>query len=255
MAEPHADLIHDLEAGLRDKTAEILRAIHAAFVSDPTIAGVASYEQPHATAWLGGRVLDVGGASSAFSHDFRRVSEDGFLVIPDPDGQVRSSRNMFGDNTVVNGMTFPNGFLALQALAQKDCASPDPKRRYLGPWDGTLYSSTLKVWIDRNRNGSADAGEVRSLREVGVVAINACNVVSREAFDSYGNGTALRSAFLYQQGEDITENMSEIIQRLKTGRTGSGAAAQFRLAIDVIFKVDISRNLFSPGVQMPRPHF
>jgi len=84
---------------------------------DPSIAREAAFDQPHATAWLGGGLVDAPTQSALVQYDFQRVAQDGFFVMTDSDGQVRSSRNLFGNETVVNGQTFTNGFLALQAPA------------------------------------------------------------------------------------------------------------------------------------------
>lgn len=226
---------------------------------DPNLTDDSALDQPHQTAWLGGLLRDVSGvtpigfrrktASSVvagpFAHDFRRVADDAFLVMTDQDGQVRSGRNLFGNATVVNGVTYSNGFLALQALAGKDCKSSDPKLQYLGPWDQDLYSAKIKVWVDANRNGAVDSGEILALKDAGVVALNTCNVVNQEDRDAFGNGTSLRSAFLFQQGEDITGDESEILKRLATGVSSKGQSVSFRLAIDLIFQVNTANNFFS----------
>ncbi len=209
---------------------------------DMAAKSTASESANQLTAWLGGSIEDMmpdanRNKNPDMKGDFRRVSDDGFLIIANASGSVDSSRDLLGDNTVVNGKTYANGFLALQALAQKDCAAVDTKSHYIGPWDGDLYSKTLKVWTDSNRNGVADQGEIKSLKDVGVVAINACNIVHADATDAFGNGTSLRSAFLFQDGEDITDNETEIVNRLEKGVRADGKDADFRLAIDLIFKV------------------
>ena len=214
----------------------------------PGVSGQAAYDFPHKTSWMGGDLVDVlNGAANPdnFTVDVRRQTEDGFLVIPDDDGQVRSSRNLFGDNMVVNGQTYPNGFEALKALANKKCdSSSTVKDRYFGPWDGDLYNSKIKVWVDKNRNGVADAGELLSLKDAGVVAINSCFVLNIQETDSFGNGTAMRSTFLFQgAGEDITGNEIEILSRINTGYKSDGSLAEFRLAIDVLFSTDVTQTL------------
>ncbi len=192
---------------------------------------------PHKTAWLGGGLVDKKSSvldGRSFKIDVRREVTDGFLVMPDADGKVRSSRNMFGDHTVVDGKTYENGFLALQALAKKDCDSEDVKDRYFGPWDGDLYKDKVKVWTDANKNGVVNDGEIKSLADAGVVAVSSCNIVHNETEDSFGNGTHLRSAFLFDTKKNIDE--VEIINRIITGETSDGLEAEFRLAIDLIFK-------------------
>lgn len=220
---------------------------------------------PHRTAWLGGSLTNILEASvsttlikkqdrgiasvqnmqnaavdqDSITMDVRRMADDGFLVIPDEKGRVTSSKNMFGDNIEINGQKFTNGFLALQALAHKDCQSTSVKDRYFGPWDKDLYSSKVKVWVDRNRNGVDEAGEIMSLRDAGVVALNTCNVVSQQETDKFGNGTALRSAFLFASNAQIDallQNESEIVKQLEEGQSSKGEKAEFRLAVDLIFQ-------------------
>ncbi|MBY0452245.1 MAG: iron-regulated protein frpA, partial [Bdellovibrionaceae bacterium] len=176
---------------------------------------------------------------SAVRMDVRRIADDGFLVIPDAKGHVTSSKNMFGDNLEVGGKKFANGFLALQALAQKDCQSTSIKDRYFGPWDKDLYDSKIKVWVDRNRNGVDEQGEIISLKDAGVVALNTCNVVHQQETDSFGNGTALRSAFLFSsntQIDSLLSNEDEILKQLEEGETSKGEKAEFRLAVDLVFQ-------------------
>ena len=170
--------------------------------------------------------------------DVQRTTQDGFLVLPSQEGRVSSSKNLFGDNLEVHGKTYENGFLALQALANKKCDSTDIKERYLGPWDSKLYTSTIKVWVDGNRNGIDETGELFSLKDVGVVALNVCHYISEKETDSFGNGTAMRSAFLRADPEDITNLLAdedEIISQLQDGLDKNGKQVEFRLAVDLIF--------------------
>lgn len=213
-----------------------------------TTAGVTNSDFTQQTAWLSGDLVDHRSRMPASTDanivaNFSRTVEDGFLVMADENGKVSSSRQMLGDKTVVKDRTYSNGFEALQALAHKDCTSAEIKDRYFGPWDGTLYSSKIKVWIDANRNGAVDTGELKSLQQAGVVALNACNIVHNEAQDAFGNGTSLRSAFLYNDDPSSTLTESEILHRLDTGKTTANQEASFRLAIDLIFKVNESMTL------------
>ncbi len=215
----------------------------------------------HRTAWLGGSFKNMLESSvskvtdkrllasvqngpetpspNEITMDVRRQADDGFLVIPDDKGRVTSSKNMFGDNLEVGGKKFANGFLALQAFANKDCQSSSVKDRYFGPWDQDLYESKVKIWIDRNRNGVDEAGEIISLKEAGVVALNTCNIVSQQEADSFGNGTALRSAFLFSSNtkiDSLLNNEPEIVKQLEDGESSKGEKAEFRLAVDLIFQ-------------------
>lgn len=218
---------------------------------DPA-AGKDAFLVPHKTAWLSGKLVDKNSTvldGKIFKMDVRREVTDGFLVMPDADNKVRSSKNMFGDHTVVNGKTYVNGFLALQALANKNCDSDEIKDRYIGPWDGDLYSNKVKVWIDSNKNGVVNDGELQSLNDAGVLAISSCNIIHNETEDSFGNGTHLRSAFLYNSSkEKLTED--EIIYRITTGEKSNGGEAEFRVAIDLVFKTrpDVLLKKYSKGL-------
>lgn len=211
---------------------------------DTSKTGLDEYLSPHKTAWLGGDLSDVNGKASdgySFNNDWRRVSDDGFLVLPDVDGKVRSSRNLFGDRTEIEGKTYPNGFVALQVYAKKNCANPEVKDRYIGPWD-TAYSE-IKVWIDADRNGVAEATEISSLEEQGVAALNVCYIEHMQSEDAFGNGTSMRSAFLkVNPGEQLPE--AEILTRLEDGKKSDGTNADFRLAIDLVFKVNKDLKLY-----------
>lgn len=194
----------------------------------------------HMTAWLGGNLVVRASENSINAQKFTREIDDGFLVVPNADGSITSSQNLFGSQmkVSVNGeeKTFANGFETLAALAAKDCQSEDPKKHYLGPWDGELYSQKIKVWVDKNRNAVADGGEVISLADAKVAAINACHVVYANEKDKYGNSTELRSPFLmFKQGEsEVAEE--ELLTRLATGKDKDGQDVEFRLMVDIFFK-------------------
>ncbi|MCM2283054.1 MAG: hypothetical protein NDI61_14525 [Bdellovibrionaceae bacterium] len=215
----------------------------------PGATGLETYRRPHRTAWLSGPLVDAADAESramGFPIDARRSVEDGFLAIPDQDGAIRSSRNLFGNFT--NGQRYEDGFAALRAFVGKNCESDDVRDRYVGPWDAKFRD--LRIWIDADRNGESEAGEVFTLAEKGVLAIHACyvqaNVANSSAAasfleDAHGNGTRLRTAFLMAGATDLTTgssgvNEEEIIRRLSLGTTSAGASAEFRLAIDLVFK-------------------
>ncbi len=201
------------------------------------------FSSQHRTAWLGGDFVNYFESNDKFN--YQRQIEDGFLVRANHNGEVLSSEDMFGDNTIVNGMTYENGFIALQKLSNKDCTSEDLTKRYFGPWDGDLYDTTVKVWVDANGNGRTEPTEIKTLKESGVVAINTCNIVHNEVSDSFGNGTQLRSSFLIQKNKDITSDTEEILYQLKNGKSTAGETQEFRLAIDIIFKVN--EDLFCEG--------
>lgn len=194
----------------------------------------------HMTAWLGGNLIVRDSKNNVNKAHFSREIDDGFLVIPNADGSITSSANLFGSQmkVTVKGeeKTFANGFDTLAALAQKDCLSEDPKKHYLGPWDGELYSKKIKVWVDQNRNAVADTGEILTLQEAKVAAINACHVVYANEMDQFGNSTELRSPFLMLQADESEVAEEELLTRLATGKDKDGQNVEFRLMVDIFFK-------------------
>ena len=196
----------------------------------------------HLTAWVGGSVDEVSESNDVSAIVRRRQASDGFLVVPNADGSILGPQNLFGQGTrvVIDGVakSFDNGFLALAALGKKDCASTEIKNRYIGPWDGELYSQTLKVWVDKNRNGVAEAGEIKSLVDSKVGAMNACYYLDKVAQDKFGNTTSHRAAFLLMgENENAMELSDEIVSRITTGKRADGEKAEFRVMIDLFFQV------------------
>ena len=202
--------------------------------------------QAHRTAWLGGDYVDYneGGIDPLVTMDVRLQNRDGFLALANDEGQVTSSTQLFGDNILIGGKTYDNGFLALQAFAGKDCESTQTRDRYVGPWDGDIYESQLKIWVDENRNGQSEASELMSLREAKIAAINACNIVHKDEEDLFGNGTHLRSAALMEGSQSgLLDRVDEIIYNLEYGQGYEGEESTFNLAIDLIFKADEEKPL------------
>ncbi len=210
--------------------------------------------QAHRTSWLGGEYLDHNQGSDPdprVNMDVRLTATDGFLVAPGEDGVVTSSTEMFGDNIIVGGKTYENGFAALQAFAGKDCESDYVENRYVGPWDGDVYSEKLKIWVDQNRNGVSEVGEIKSLREHGIAAINACHIVHANEEDAFGNGTHMRSAVLMAGPYGyLLDSPGEIAHHLEFGKGYDGEQSYFNLAVDLIFQVNEDDRC--PGGAMER---
>ncbi len=216
------------------------------FFNMAALADADDQGQAHRSAWLGGDYVDYNAGTDPdprVNHDVRLKATDGFLVVPGEDGQVTSSTEMFGDNITIGGKKYENGFYALQAFAGKNCQSDYVENRYVGPWDGDIYSEKLKIWVDENRNGVSEEGEIQSLRHHGIAAINACHIVHAEENDAFGNGTHLRSAVLmtgpYQA---LLDSPGEIAHHLTFGQGYDGEDSYFNLAVDVIFQVDESNR-------------
>ncbi len=192
----------------------------------------------HLTAWVGGNLVS-GKPNDVTSYVFKREADDGFLVIPSS-GKVMSGKNLFGTLTDIEGDNkFSNGFEALAKFAMKDCNSSDIKKRYVGPWDGEIYSKVLKVWIDKNRNGISEPEEIKGLAELGIAAINSCYYLHEKVEDRFGNLTKHRAVFLLLDPNDSSLSDTEsIVSILKTGNKVDGRGADFRAVIDIFFKTN-----------------
>ncbi|MGE4133751.1 MAG: hypothetical protein AB7F86_19090, partial [Bdellovibrionales bacterium] len=203
----------------------------------------------HRTAWVGGAIVNKGTLDQPI---YKREAEDGILVLdvplPLPGQPLRlDARNLFGSVTNIAGKTFSNGFKALSALSNKMCASPEIRDKYLGPWDVDLYYNRIRVWVDKNRNGLAEVGEISSLAENRIAAINVCYHLDKEEFDRHGNNTSMRSAYLRMgPGEEIgSATLDLIYRRLRTGYSDVAKTqpADFRVVIDILFKGDVNSIL------------
>jgi hypothetical protein len=115
------------------------------------------------------------------------ISADAAWLVYDADGrgEISSALQWFGE--VSFWLFWQNGYEALSALDDDgDSELRGEELRY------------LKIWQDRNRNGSSDRGEVETLRQHGITALS-CR---------FSKGDGLLTAALSQPGV-----------RLESGRT------------------------------------
>ena len=89
---------------------------------------------------------------------------DGLLVRDlNANGKIDSGTELFGDHTLLkNGQTATNGFAALADLDDNGDGKLD--------YRDTAWTE-LKVWQDANSDGITDAGELKSLTELGIQSI------------------------------------------------------------------------------------
>ena len=108
-------------------------------------------------------------------------STNAFLALPQ-DGTINSGKDLFGNFTPQPQSSHPNGFLALAVYDQPENG---------GNGDGVIDEkdgifSSLRLWIDSNHDGVAQAEEIHSLPELGVFSISLHYRESRKE-DQYGN--------------------------------------------------------------------
>jgi hypothetical protein len=237
----------------------------------------------HATAWVGGPTVKLRDETfgTVTKPVYARRSTDGFLAVPtqvpgalceDGSPEYRIDRGLqlfgaYGNTEDGDAIEFENGFVKLRDYiaasgdAPKECEIPDEiknkkrtwtnaelKKRYFGPWDAQAYSK-VKVWVDANRNGVPDCGEIKSLKQAKVAAINTCNIVYQQtrdgkkvpARDQFGNATHLRAAFLTEPSPTASEET--ILKMLGTGEKVDGMKPEFRVAADILFKTNVGTYL------------
>ncbi|MCW7541847.1 hypothetical protein OOT46_29035, partial [Aquabacterium sp. A7-Y] len=150
-----------------------------------------------------GNVTSVGWASAS----------DGLLVMDrNGDGTINDGRELFGSVTqTASGQRAGDGYSAMRAEDSNG--------------DGKLTSadanfSKLQVWVDADSDGKTDAGELKSLQELGIVELD-LNAAGGSEVDN-GNLLALVSSYTTADGSQ--HQMADVwFQRDNTGALGSTA--------------------------------
>lgn len=117
-----------------------------------------------------------------------------FLVLPDDTGRVSGIDQMFGDNTHGPDGTFAsNGY---EALAKWDGRNDDGS--FSEHRDGFITAADpvfkkLRLWADSNINGVVEPGELLTLDQAQIMAIDLTPDASFVEFDEHGNQITLKS--------------------------------------------------------------
>ena len=91
-------------------------------------------------------------------------SDDGLLVLDrNGNGTIDNGGELFGDQTMVNGVKATDGFGALSA-------EDTNKNGKFDAGDGNF--NNVRVWRDMDSDGVSDSGELFTLTELGIVSIN-----------------------------------------------------------------------------------
>ncbi len=103
---------------------------------------------------------------------------NGWLALDrNGNGIIDDATELFGDLTPQPPSLHPNGYKALAVYDTNENGKIDT---------GDVIFPSLRVWVDRNHNGISDPGELLSLDEAGVVAIDLHYTESLRT-DQYGN--------------------------------------------------------------------
>jgi hypothetical protein len=109
-----------------------------------------------------------------------------FISLPNAFGRVNGIDELFGDNTMgPDGKFAVNGYRAL--------AKYDDNRDGLIDQRDKVFSK-LRLFIDANRNGVSDQGELRALREYEIQSIDLAYDANYAEKDIYGNQILYKSA-------------------------------------------------------------
>ncbi len=131
-----------------------------------------------------------------------RGSATAFLVLDlNGNGTIDDGGELFGNHTRLSDGTFAhNGY---EALAQyDDIANGGNANGMIDPGDAAF--SRLRIWTDRNHDGKTDPGELQTLAEAGIVAID-LDYRPDQRRDRYGNEFRFRGRALRSNGHDEHE--------------------------------------------------
>jgi hypothetical protein len=131
-----------------------------------------------------------------------RGSATAFLVLDlNGNGTIDDGGELFGNHTRLSDGTFAN--TGYQALAQyDDTANGGNANGMIDPGDAVF--ARLRIWTDRNHDGKTDPGELQTLSEAGIVAID-LEYRPDQRRDRYGNEFRFRGRALLSNGHDEHE--------------------------------------------------
>ena len=126
--------------------------------------------------------------------------DDGFLVYDrNGDGVVNDGSELFGDNTLLkNGERATNGYQALADLDDNGDGKVDAA-------DSAF--AKLRVWRDLNQDGISQEGELLTLNEAKVKALNLANQNSNR---DLGNGNSLAEEGTYTDSDGNEKQMGDL---------------------------------------------
>jgi hypothetical protein len=134
--------------------------------------------------------FDLTGSGHASTMGWTTASEGLLALDLNGNGQIDNGTELFGVGTqLANGQRAGNGYAA---LAQYD-TNGDGKINA----SDAIYSK-LEVWVDANHDGKSEAGELKTLAQLGITSIDLHDQVSGAA--SNGNIIGLTSSYTTADG-------------------------------------------------------
>ncbi|MDG9785151.1 hypothetical protein N7408_28495, partial [Pseudomonas otitidis] len=128
--------------------------------------------------------------------------DDGFLVLDrNGNGQIDNGGELFGVDTVkANGQKATDGFDALRDFDSNGDGVFDAK---------DAQFANVRVWQDTNQDGIAQAGELKTLAEHNIVAINLDSTASNQT--SNGNLISATGTFIRGDGTQGNVNANQSV--------------------------------------------
>ncbi|MFU6378777.1 hypothetical protein ACM792_26610, partial [Metapseudomonas otitidis] len=159
---------------------------------------------------LDGDGIETVGANAGITFDFDGdglktgtgwvKGDDGFLVLDrNGNGQIDNGGELFGVDTVkANGQKATDGFDALRDFDSNGDGVFDAK---------DAQFANVRVWQDTNQDGIAQAGELKTLAEHNIVAINLDSTASNQT--SNGNLISATGTFIRGDGTQGSVNTNQ----------------------------------------------
>ncbi|WP_303799673.1 calcium-binding protein, partial [Ruminococcus flavefaciens] len=151
--------------------------------------------------------------------------EDGFLVYDlNDDDEVNNGSELFGDQMAnPDGGNFADGFSALAYYDKDKDGKADGK---IDENDMIFKDKRFKAWIDENGNGKTEKGELKPLKELGIVSISLDHSLDND-FDKETGTIKAESATVERivDGEKITSDISEFWFPVNSTNTVHGTIA------------------------------
>jgi len=124
---------------------------------------------------------------------------DGLLVRDiNGDGKINNGSELFGSSTVLgNGKTAADGYAAMKALDTNNDGVLDANDAAFGQ---------LGVWVDNNGNGVTDAGELKSLTDLGISSLS----LNATKSDQNNNGNLIGLMGSYTTTDGQTHTMGDV---------------------------------------------
>lgn len=163
-------------------------------------------------------------------------TEDGFLALDrNGNGKIDNGGELFGDQVIMkNGEKSTSGFVALKEL--------DDNKDGVIDSEDDIYGK-LQIWIDANHNGKSESGELKSLKETGIVSISLDYHEVSFVDDETGTRIAETADVLMKRGDAATTTqISEFWFPVNSSDTTQGDIVTAGNVPDILQAIDADES-------------